>query len=286
METIQQLEAYQRVKTRINQLQQKGKAAEAQKLIDILAEIESKKKDVAEPYKSSQREKNDFIEITSLLRETLQEIKFLVEIKAKPTISYDKITHEGVRKALRRDNLRMEQALFNITISDAEQFYSFCNNAFRQVENLLNYYYFKRFPDSDAWLDHFKQMGTVFQDDKIPKKLSQVQAHTKLYCFERIHYHDPEGKIFYDSQLDLIKQVRNLDAHRCDVFKLEYEKHYQEYQKLLETIAGFKKNGRTFPKEKKHLQIEREGKLAEFIKAQNFDLIRNELKVLYEKVVS
>jgi hypothetical protein len=284
MSLIQQLEAYQRIQNRITQLQQVGKHQEAQHLSNALQQIANQKRETFEAELPTQSA--ELAEMTQLLRDTIKELKILTEIKATASISYDKIKIDWVKKRLVSDNLRMENVLYNINISDTERFHSFCSNAFFQIENLLNYYYYSKYTNFSDCISYFKSKGTKFDDNRDPHKLSHIQSYSKLYCFESEFYYDPKGITFYDSQLDMIRQIRNLESHRCDVYRQDYEKHREAFLSLKEKIAGFKKNGLTYTKEKKDQRVEKDGKLADFIKNQNFELVRDEIIILYGKVMS
>lgn len=72
-------------------------------------------------------------------------IRETLEIRANNSISYDFILAKGnqrLRDQLLIDNLRMENAALNLKEKELERFYSFCANAFYQIENVVNFYFY------------------------------------------------------------------------------------------------------------------------------------------------
>ena len=83
-------------------------------------------------------------------------IRETLEIRANNSISYDFILAKGnqrLRDQLLIDNLRMENAALNLKEKELERFYSFCANAFYQIENVVNFYFYVMFPDIDNLLN-------------------------------------------------------------------------------------------------------------------------------------
>ena len=72
------------------------------------------------------------------IQDDVTAIRRALEIRANNSISYDFINQQRLRDQLIIDNLRMENAALNLQISEAERFYSFCVNAFYQVENIIS----------------------------------------------------------------------------------------------------------------------------------------------------
>ena len=67
-------------------------------------------------------------------------------IKANNSITYDFITNQRLKDQLIIDNLRMENAAYNLQEKEIDRFYIFCVNAFYQVENIVNYYFHISYP--------------------------------------------------------------------------------------------------------------------------------------------
>ena len=68
-------------------------------------------------------------------------------------IDYRFIIHLHVRKRLISDNAKMEKILLDKIHLTDDKFISFCTAAFHQIENLLNYYYWRRFPNVGDLID-------------------------------------------------------------------------------------------------------------------------------------
>ncbi len=64
-------------------------------------------------------------------------------------IDYNFVENEDVRAKLIKDNVRMEMILLDKVHPEDDKFISFCTAAFHQIENMLNYFYSKRFALSD-----------------------------------------------------------------------------------------------------------------------------------------
>jgi hypothetical protein len=214
----------------------------------------------------------------------LQEIKQLLSLKATASIGYEVIQEEWVRTRLLADNLRMENVALDVHLPNGERFFEFCTNAFYQIENLLNYHFWKRFPNFSDCVTHFVKHNTDFK--YTPEKLPDILAHSKLEVFEREFYYAENS--FYDSKLKLIRKIRNGTQHRCTVILDTHEKLYSDYIELLEKIERFNKDPKTtvsYPKSASDKRVEEAGKLALLMKEHPYDQVRSELKTLYKKVL-
>lgn len=212
----------------------------------------------------------------------LAEIKQFLSLHAKNSISYRKIDHEAVRRSLLVDNLRMESAYLDIVLTDIERFTKFCANAVLQIEDLLNYYYYVRFDkDINSFLALLTSFGSKFKGN--PTKLSQINTATKLFAFEKELCYMP-GK-FYESKLTLIKEVRNTGQHRCTVLAEDYDQYFADYQLLIGRMRQAKAANRHYLKSYQDKEIEKNGKLAEFIKEQSYSTVREEVRSLYQLII-
>lgn len=219
----------------------------------------------------------------------LKDIKQLLSLKASASINYEAIAHRGVRDKLVADNIHMENAAVNVELTNAERFFDFCTDAFHQVENLLNYYFWKKYPDIKDFITYLQTIGTTFEPNRQPTRISHIPAHNKLYAFEKSFYYNDNK--FYDSKLQLIRKIRNLTQHRCSVIEEHFEKYYTDYIDLINKFEKSKADAASrgltisYQKSKTEKDIEESGKLAVLIKEHNYDLVRGELKTLYEKVI-
>lgn len=168
----------------------------------------------------------------------VKSIRDALHIKADNSIKYEYIDNAILRNQLLVDNLRMENyALDYQTIDETERFYYFCLNAFFQVENMLNYYFYLKYKDDmDALLTHieectkstkypFKRRGNEISvgDVAIEKKISS-------FCYEHFPY-SKGGNDFTLKTLSDLRQVRNEGLHRCSIIKEEKNEKLYEFFK-------------------------------------------------------
>lgn len=78
-------------------------------------------------------------------------------------IEYGFIDIENVEKKLIDDNLKMEKVFLNQELSDDDKFISFCTIAFHQIENLLNFYYYRKFAVFDDLLNELIENNPNFR---------------------------------------------------------------------------------------------------------------------------
>ncbi len=81
------------------------------------------------------------------IEDDVMAIREALEIRANKSVNYDFVNDQRLRDQLIIDNLRMENAALNLQESEEERFYVFCVNAFYQLENIVNYYFFITYPD-------------------------------------------------------------------------------------------------------------------------------------------
>lgn len=164
-------------------------------------------------------------------------IRETLEIRANNSISYDFILAKGnqrLRDQLLIDNLRMENAALNLKEKELERFYSFCANAFYQIENVVNFYFYCKFPDIDNLLSFIENATNVDgkysfkrNANKEYKSVSDIEITYKLNAICTTLFPDDKNiKITY-SQL---RQVRNEGAHRCMVIVEEHDENNALYR--------------------------------------------------------
>lgn len=163
-------------------------------------------------------------------------IREALEIRAQNSISYDFILEKGnqrLRDQLIIDNLRMENAAMNLKEKEQERFYSFCANAFYQIENVVNFYFYVIYPNIEKMLQ-FIENATVIEgeyrfkrnDKKKYKNVGDIEIAHKLNAICNVLFPDDKIKITY-SQL---RQVRNEGAHRCMVIIAEHDESNALYK--------------------------------------------------------
>lgn len=147
-------------------------------------------------------------------------IREALEIRAKASITYDFIKHQRLKDQLIIDNLRMENAALDLTHKEEERFYTFCVNAFYQVENIINYYFFITYPDLEDEIQLIEDYTSTeskgnfqFKRSGKEKSISDIPIAHKINAICNILM--PNDKIKWI--LGLLRQVRNEGEHRCMV---------------------------------------------------------------------
>lgn len=162
-------------------------------------------------------------------------IREALEIRANKSISYDFITNQRLKDQLIIDNLRMENSALNLTIDEDERFYSFCVNAFYQLENVINYYFHTTYPDINELLTIIEK---VTENSKYPFKrkyptsernVGDIYMVSKLNAICDILLPDVDH---IKESLSSLRNVRNEGAHRCMViFKNENNNQLHKFRK-------------------------------------------------------
>lgn len=143
-------------------------------------------------------------------------IRFALNITATNSINYDFVKHQRLRDQLYIDNLRMENSMLDLKVSEDVRFYNYCVNAFYQIENLLNYYYYITYPNISDLLDEI-ELCTQQEDAQFRFKrkgdeqsVGNITAYNKLLAFcncMSISWNDK-------NTLNYIRRVRNEGEHR------------------------------------------------------------------------
>lgn len=160
-------------------------------------------------------------------------------IKANNSITYDFITNQRLKDQLIIDNLRMENAAYNLQEKEIDRFYTFCVNAFYQVENIVNYYFHISYPQ-------IQDLLTVIENN------TQNDGEGGKYQFRRSQT-NPESNVGdipvsfkinalcnilfpKDSKIKItlgnLRKVRNEGEHRCQVIYNQKDENNKLYQFL------------------------------------------------------
>lgn len=156
-------------------------------------------------------------QLIDVKRDTRKIVDFL-EINPNCSIDYTFIDHELLRTRLKLDNLRMENIRYDLKEKDEmKRLYDFCINAFYQVENLINYYFYEKFPKINDLLDYLESIPDTKFKRKEERNIGDITIATKIYSFNKIFYHnDPE---FIGYNIDSLRLIRNEGLHRCSRIK-------------------------------------------------------------------
>lgn len=170
------------------------------------------------------------------IRDDVHAIREALEIRGDNSITYDFILNRGykrLRDQLALDNLRMENAAMNLKDKERERFYVFCVNAFYQVENVVNYYFYVMFPKIDDLLGCIEGATSLdgrYGFRRVPgreyKTVSDIEIKHKLDAICNILFPGDKIKITY-SQL---RQVRNEGAHRCMIIMEGHDENNALYK--------------------------------------------------------
>lgn len=224
------------------------------------------------------------------IKSDTEAIRNHLEIRANVSIDFKFIQNERVKKQLIKDNLKMENSRLDIQIkNDTDRFYNFCVEAFYQIEELVNYCFGMKYTFEDfILLISSKNNGKIFNQ----KQLSEITIAEKIFVFEGLFYYgqvDAVGKtIRYESTINLIREVRNEDSHRCNIIEQDSEQVLLKFKELLKRISVFNKT-KTIPtiyyqKTNEDKLIEKQAKLINFIKDKNYNLVRDTIFDLVNKI--
>ena len=168
------------------------------------------------------------VNIEANITDDVQAIREALEISANKSIAYDFVRHQRLRDQLIIDNLRMENAALNLQQNEKERFYTFCVNAFYQVENIINYYFHETYPnitDLLTIIEYFTstevdKQGNSYQFKRNGKEqnVASIDIVNKSSALCNILF---SGDRNYKLQLSNLRKVRNEGAHRCMVFQSE-----------------------------------------------------------------
>lgn len=173
------------------------------------------------------------VNINSTITEDISAIRSALEIRANASLTYNFVRNQRLRDQLIIDNLRMENAALNLKEPEADRFYVFCVNAFYQVENILNYFYYTSFPDIDALLKEIED-GTQnekndfkFRRTGKEQNVGSIPVAHKLNAFFNT-YLPKEGSLKWS--IGTLRQVRNEGEHRCDIIRQEKDDNNNLYK--------------------------------------------------------
>ncbi len=135
----------------------------------------------------------------------------LLEISPECSIDYSFIKHKLLRTRLELDNLRMENVRYDLKEKDhMKRLFDYSVNAFYQIENLINLYYFEKFPEINNLLNHLESIeNTTFKRKEEMKSIGDITIATKIYSFNKTYYNGQSMNI------DNLRKIRNEGLHRC-----------------------------------------------------------------------
>lgn len=195
----------------------------------------------------------------------IRDIRESMHLSGYRSVDYSFIEEDIVRAQLEVDNLRMEDAAKSIKLEEEERFYSFCVNAFFQIENLLNYYFAKAFPDIHDLVKFVEEKSGQYKhkEDKNGKMkertVGDIEVVYKIFAFGSTFFPStPSAPDFTFKILNGLRNVRNEGFHRCqiaakegtsDLAKFFHEHDYSSVRATLKKTAGLIKEDLAKPSE-------------------------------------
>ncbi len=169
---------------------------------------------------------DDFVlsKLAITTNDNIEKIKAALEIRAGASIDYSFVNDDSVRKQLVADNLRMENAILNLSDSEKERYEKFCVNAFLQVENILNYYYCEKYDKDIANIltdieNATKNDQSIFNRTSFKieyKYVSDISMYIKIQAFcNQFFPRIPGINDYTASNLHKLKNMRNNFFHRA-----------------------------------------------------------------------
>ena len=164
--------------------------------------------------------------ITQQISDDVSMIRKVLEIKANNSISYDFVKNQRVQDQLIIDNLRMENAALDLQHPENERFYTFCINAFYQLENIINYYFYITYPNTEELFSAVEKYTEQDKTEKwdsykrkdIHKTVEDIPMAQKINAIcNMLLPRDYTSK----TTLTQLRKVRNDGEHRCMIIQQE-----------------------------------------------------------------
>ena len=113
-------------------------------------------------------------------------IRSALKICAEPSISYNFVQDQRVKDQLIIDNLRMENVLLDSKLSEYDKYYAFCVNGLYQIENIINYYLYVKYPDinklEELDLENFDYLDRLEEEARV-KRIIGEKLGTNMFSY-------------------------------------------------------------------------------------------------------
>ncbi|OXG07777.1 reverse transcriptase (RNA-dependent DNA polymerase) [Flavobacterium araucananum] len=197
-------------------------------------------------------------------------------------IDYSFIDNEKVKVRLEKDNKTMEKIFFDIDMSE-DKFISFCTSAFHQIENLMNYFYWKKF-EHDELLNELlinnarfkKRYKTLEKAQEEIKTIRNLDINVLVYLYEKEFFFDK--KVYYNKHITMLREIRNDGSHRCSIFGLDVQKLKDDYVLIENERNDKKKRGKNFELSLDQAKKELNFLTYSFLERQNYKEVRENLR--------
>ncbi|MCR4813155.1 MAG: hypothetical protein K5867_11250 [Bacteroidales bacterium] len=166
-------------------------------------------------------------------------IRSALSIKANNSIKYDFISNQRLKDQLIIDNLRMENAAYNLQEKEIDRFYTFCVNAFYQVENIVNYYFYVMYPNIEDLLSIIEEATkNDGEEGRFRFRRSQSNPENNVGDIPVAFKINALCNLLFPKDLALkitlgnLRKVRNEGEHRCQVIYNQKDENNKLYQFL------------------------------------------------------
>jgi len=182
----------------------------------------------------------------------------------------------------------MEMILLDKVHSPDDKFISFCTAAFHQIENLINYFYWRRFPITADLLQFLYENNDELKKKwkkQIPNydKISKLNISILIYAFEKEFYFD-KG-ISYNKDLTLLREARNDDSHRCQVVNYDISAIKADYERIRNLNKAYYQQHKKFrPLTKTEEQTRVKYKVIRLLEDKNYNRVRNILNKVVNQI--
>lgn len=169
------------------------------------------------------------------ISQDISEIRSALEIRGNHSIDYDFIKEKRLREQLLIDNYRMENAALNLREKEIDRFYIFCVNAFYQVENIVNYYFYILYPNISDLLTVIED-ATKNDGEKGKYRFDRSKGqYDNIGDIQIVHKINALCNLLFTNDIPVratlgnLRKVRNEGEHRCQIIwseKNEKDKLY------------------------------------------------------------
>lgn len=169
------------------------------------------------------------------IEENVAAIREALDIRAPVSIDYSFVDNQRVQDQLIIDNLRMENTALSYINNEIDRIYNYCVNAFYQVENIINYFLYKKYPGTNELvnvLEEYTKYDYEYKENKYSydyrfkpnnKDYFNIKNVDIVYKANVIsHMLFPNDTNFYWFLTNL-RKLRNESSHRCQVIMKDEE---------------------------------------------------------------
>lgn len=212
-------------------------------------------------------------------------------------IDYYNIDNKDVNEQLIKDNIKMELLFFNDQKSRLN-FEKFCTLAFFQIENILYFFFHKRFPDIQNLFQYLYENNPDIEKQYKKKvnekkgnikeanpysKIRDIKIYHLVYLYEKEFYFDK--KISYKQEVTFIRDIRNDYVHRNMINTIDQEAIKKKYQELLITEkVFFNKNKKNRIRQSHENELDKNYRYLEFIEQKNYKHVRSVLCKVFDDI--